>query len=249
MRLAQLARKVGKNQSDIIRFLSDKGITIEETSNAKVDDTMATLVIENFAPEIMANNQMVLQEIEISPLENENSTNEETKAVIEEPKVEHELPVTSVVQDLVPNEYVEEKSEVIKAPKIELQGLKVLGKIDLPPPKVKSTEKESLSKIQGRGLQNEVRRNQRSEERKNPIALAREREEKEKERKKLEKAAYLKELKTQRYLNKVRRPIDIYKEPKLAQKLEPEQKLKPITPKKPTESVFSRFLKWISLRK
>jgi hypothetical protein len=238
---------VGKNQADIVKFLNDKGISIEESSNAKVDDTMAILVIEKFAPEIMVNNQMVLQEEEISSLQNESLTAEETKAIFEEPKVENELPVTSVVQDLVQNEYVEEKSEVIKAPKIELQGLKVLGKIDLPPTKVKSTEKEPPSKIQSKGLQNEVRRNQRSEERKNPIAFEREREEKEKERKKLEKAAYLKELKTQRYLNKVRKPIDIYKEPKLAQK--PEQKLKPIAPKKQTESVFSRFLKWLTLSK
>ncbi len=81
----------------------------------------------------------------------------ETTTLSEEPIVEETLEITETSESpsrkaATVAEILEDESEmlissvdVIKAPKVELQGLKVVGKIELPSPKVKEPEQENPS--------------------------------------------------------------------------------------------------------
>jgi hypothetical protein len=93
--------------------------------------------------------------------------------------------------------------EVIRAPKVELPGLRVVGKIDLPEPRKKEASPESVpkkSEDRNRGRFADSGRRPA----KNPIALQREKEERERERTKREEKRKEKHLRTQRYLQKVK---------------------------------------------
>jgi hypothetical protein len=129
MRLGQLARKVAVHPSEIVSFLSKHNITVEDTTNARVDDEHVKLVYEKFAPHLA---NVVVEEMpereaipEVQPVEAD--TKEETLV---------STPVTELSEE-VAAESPAELPEVIKAPKVELKGLTVLGKIDLPTPKPK----------------------------------------------------------------------------------------------------------------
>jgi hypothetical protein len=128
--------------------------------------------------------------------------------------------------------------EVIKAPKVELQGLKVLGKIDLPEPKKKEGTEQTAENRPAR-----ERREKKFFERRekhNPIALQREREEREAEQKRQEKLKAEKELKTKRYLNKVKpqtaKPVRLLREDVEEMRFEEEPQPK---------SMLGRFWKWL----
>jgi hypothetical protein len=237
MRLAQLARKVGKNQSEVIKFLADNSVFVEDHSNAKVEDTDVAKVMNHFAPAVLA----PIQE----PERQSQALAHEPETTL--PKVINELALGDQdVEEVSPDAAaIEKQTEVIKAPKIALQGLKVIGKIDLPEIKKKVTDNEDKQERQvPKGFnQQERRTSSRQGPAKNPIALQREKEEQEKQKKKLEKIAYLKELKTQRYLSKVRRPIDVYKEPKEKPLI---QDLKPVVKQGVKSNFFiTRFFNWL----
>jgi hypothetical protein len=146
--------------------------------------------------------------------------------------------------------------EVIKAPKIELQGLKVIGKIELPQPKKKDAEtsegsadetvtnppaaekpqKEKKSYSQNRKPQSE-------RPRKNPVALERERQEREAAEKKKLIAELKKEKKKQHYYKKVKtkgptKSARLYNEP-----VTTEDEIQDLD--QPT-SWWGRFVKWLT---
>ena len=52
MRLAQLARKICKKPSEIVDFLASQGIQIEASSNVKVTDEHASMVLLEFAKDL-----------------------------------------------------------------------------------------------------------------------------------------------------------------------------------------------------
>ncbi len=238
MRLAQLARKVGKSQLEVIKFLADNSVLVEDHSNAKVEDKDVAKVVNRFAPALLA----PIQE----PEKQTQSLAQELEAT--SPKVINESPNSHQEMEEIALDAatIEKQTEVIKAPKIALQGLKVIGKIDLPEIKKKVTDNEDKQERQlPKEFNNkpERRASSRQGQAKNPIALQREKEEQEKQKKKLEKIAYLKELKTQRYLSKVRRPIDVYKEPKEKPLI---KDFKPSTKKELKSNFFiARFFRWI----
>jgi hypothetical protein len=103
-------------------------------------------------------------------------------------------------------------SEVIKAPKVELSGLKVLGKIDLPDLKKKSSEdaaetevSEEPAKTSAEKKRGSPRRDMRSQRpSQNPIAFEREKEALEAKKKVEAEAERQKERRTQNYLKKVK---------------------------------------------
>src|SRR5688572_3340321 len=115
MRLGQLARKLELRPAQVIDFLASKNIRIEEDVNTKVDDGYVTLVFQQFAPG---------EEVENIP--DADTPSAGTRDPIVEVTVPHENVEPSVTADTE----VLERSEVIKATKVELSGLKVLGKID-----------------------------------------------------------------------------------------------------------------------
>ena len=259
MRLGQLARKLAVRPSDIVELLAGKAIATEEGTNTKLTDEHVKLIVAQFAPDQLAsilNTEPTLQPIE-------------SAQVIAEPVVVEE-PVTAVVSEIAPDPSPEiqedkkeeiEQIEVIKAPKVELSGLKVLGKIELPQPKKKEVPAENAEKTESNSevvkpapserrpqrenrknfTQNKDRRDFRP--RKNPIALQREREAQEAEEKKKEEAKQKKEQRTNYYLERVKlaaptKPARIYDEAVLEMK-DHQAKAK----KQPT-TWLGKFWKW-----
>lgn len=195
MRLGQLARKLELRPAEIIEFLATKNILIEDDANTKIEDNYCALVFQRFAPEM---------EAEISP-EVDAAAASAPDEPISEVNVVNENPT-----DLSPaTESLPDRIEVIKAQKVELSGLKVLGKIDLPDTKKKQAEtpQENSETEQRREFNREKKSpgyKKTSRPEKNPIALQREREALAAQKKKEEELQLKKERRTQNYLKKVK---------------------------------------------
>jgi hypothetical protein len=223
MRVGQLARKLGISPTELINFLTLAGIQTSEASNTKLSAENLQVAIKHFDPtgKLQASWQDESKQEEVK---------EEIVAVAEPVLVAAEEITTAVEtrdesidivdeQEVVQEEPSENKSEVIKAPKVELAGLKVLGKIELPEKKKKEPTAENTTSPESAPLIEETRpprreprhsnprhqgsRNDRGA-RKNPIALKREQEAAEAERKRQEEAKLAKERRTQHYLSKVK---------------------------------------------
>jgi hypothetical protein len=245
MRLGQLARKLAVRPAEIVEFLATSNIRIDDGTNARLDDEYVVRIIQHFAParleEIM---QPAVEEVqEVQEVVSDNNiieiNNLEPEAAIETVVVEPEPVIIPSLQEeiqsvpaetktIVADIQEEDNTEVIKAPKVELAGLKVLGKIELPEPKKKETAKlpeeetsttpEDKDKIQepapvrptrnrseGRKNYTSDRRSQQS--RRNPIALQREHEAREAELKREEEAKREKERRTLYYQQRVKASV------------------------------------------
>ncbi|MBI3219128.1 MAG: hypothetical protein HYZ44_06430 [Bacteroidetes bacterium] len=229
MRLGQLSRKLGVSTPEIIQFLASKQITIGEDSNAKIEDAHAHWVTEKFAPHLLAS----------------------VEEVMAEEKQEVAIPVEATpVIEIPAAEIISEEPalpEVIKAPKIELAGLKVLGKIEIPEKKKKTDESaEGTSEEKERKPRNErqraATREYQERPRKNPVALQREREQREAERLRKEKLAEEKEKKTNHYLNRVK-PATPAKKMKKTE--EATEMIDTPVEKKPT-TLWGKFMRWLN---
>lgn len=212
MRLGQLARKLGTSTSDIVQFLATKNIPIEDGINTRVEDMLVSAVVEKFAPERLAEFTQAANVHEVEP----EPPVEEVQPELTETVQAEEAPVIEAATE-VPNEEPA-KIEVIKAPKVELSGLKVLGKIDLPEPKKKEEPKVEGEEATQPGSEAPARtgrpprgpreqrrqRESRREPRQNSIAAQREREAEEAKRKREEQLKREKERKTQHYLKNVK---------------------------------------------
>ncbi len=164
MRLGQLARKYQVSLQEIISYLKEMEPTTYETlhHNSKLNEYTKTLLAKRF--EFLEKlNEETPEEIEEKLVEPKVADMEDTKV----PLSELDVPLPEAeVQDLQKKVEVaiesdkllelleSEKSSIdlskitlIKAPKKELSGLKVVGKIELPEPKNKTVEKsEQLEK-------------------------------------------------------------------------------------------------------
>jgi hypothetical protein len=124
MRLGQLARKLALRPTDIVEFLAENNIRIPEGANARVENDHVNLIMKRFVPGWIETSQMesepdeevILPGADSEPLNSEQLNTEEQTSPTAEPVLEQEL--------------TEDSSEVIRAPKIELSGLNVLGRID-----------------------------------------------------------------------------------------------------------------------
>jgi hypothetical protein len=241
MRLGQLARKLSLRPSQLVDFLATKQINLEEGSNARLQDEHVTAIVTYFAPDR-------LQEI-VNQSKAEEVVVEVTPEVIPEPvEIKEEMEVViENVQQQEPQEV-----ELIKAPKVELTGLKVLGKIELPEPKKKeepvqseSNPEEQKEKVNTRpAKRNAPSRTDRQPNQRpwqNPIALQREREQREAEEKRKEALEREKERKRMHYLSKVKteptKVTRIFDEPK-------EVKAKVVVA--PPKTLWGKFVNWLN---
>ncbi len=201
MRLGQLARKLEVRPIEVVEFLATKNIHIDTGTNTKVEGDHAALALQHFAPHLHLDDatDTDTQEVEL-PVPVSPVPEEAVKAPIEDAV----LPPSSITveQDL-------ERVEVIKAPKVELSGLKVLGKIELPEIKKKSAEpiEEDNATEPPKEIKKEKRNsNHKTQPRpaKNPISIRREQEELEAKKKRDEQLRLQKEKRTQNYLKKVK---------------------------------------------
>jgi hypothetical protein len=232
MRLGQLARKLELSPTEIISFLSEKNISATEGSNTRLTQDQVIVICAKFDP---TDSKQILsapdKKEEAKSVAAESNLLEPQSIIIESIIESANAPTLESEPDLISESVSTEEStpeviEVIKAPKVELSGLKILGKIELPQPKKKEDPVESEQvqeenvntenapaipekKIRRYENRNENRKfsgskNPRQTSGKNPIALQREREVQEQERKREEELKLQKEKRTQHYLQKVK---------------------------------------------
>jgi len=304
MRLGQLSRKIGVQQSRISTFLEEKNYTLEAGSNSKLTEEQEQLIKTHFdyveeeatlvadilhtdapATDTLDSNAPVVDILKKEATPVANILNEEedaaasdtsTEEIVENgaPElVEESTTVTDLPKEIVPSTE-ETTDEVIRAPKLKLDGLKVVGKIDLPEPKIKeeaataadSTEtKEEAATVadspQKKGTANDseeikekpVRKkiNQRGSQNRRPerriLTLAEKREREERTKKKLEKERKEeeKQFRAAYYESKMRERKPVAaKKKKRKANIQEEQRPEEITPAPTT--LVGKFLKWLN---
>ena len=239
MRLGQLARKLALKPIEIVGFLAKQNITIEDGGNTRLEDDHVALILQKFAPEQLEEPRPKAEPIIQSP----------ATPIL----VENDIVVTEV--QIPANEVSKEETiEVIKAPKVELSGLKVLGKIELQEPKKKEVAPESndapiSGEIKKQPLQ-EFRKphspwNERpnTRARKNPIALQREQEVLEARKKREAEVEREKDKRTMHYLKKV----NVAKPTKALKMTYDEPSEEQSVAKVPTPKTWwGRFMRWLN---
>src|SRR5690554_1318158 len=134
MRLAQIARKLKVKTSEVVAFVDQKfEEQIVHAPNTKIPDAYVNDIIEHFTSV-----EEVKSEIKTSPEpaiiedpKDEIVDKEEIHETIEETDANEQLEVESIDESEETHELNIEDG-VIKAPKAEVKGVKVIGKIELP---------------------------------------------------------------------------------------------------------------------
>ncbi|HEY8938449.1 MAG TPA: hypothetical protein VIM65_24685 [Cyclobacteriaceae bacterium] len=276
MRLGQLARKLAVRPTEIAEFLSKENIQLEANSNTRIEDDQVIHLVKHFAPDMLEaiKAELTKEEILVPEEEKIEVALVETLAVESQPEVEavsnqSEEPVVSSVLFSEPVTVVEENNtslsdeEVIRAPKIELPGLKVLGKIEIPEPKKKEVqpvaeedakssddavkqnsvpakETRSRERRQPQERRKEFKRNDDQRNRRNPVTVQREREAEEARLKKEEAAKLEKERRTLHYMKKVK----VVTPAKTSAFIDEPAEVKAVREETPT-SLWGRFKKWL----
>lgn len=152
MRLGQVKRTYNIETSKIVTFLKDNGVEISNHPNSKLTEEQLELVLDNLKPKVEVIAEPITeQNINTNEVKEVTINKEDTKVKVETPKeiVKEEPQIGEVIEikkeapkkKTVELETEDENIEVIRAPKQKVEGLKVLGKIDLPEPKVKPEDK------------------------------------------------------------------------------------------------------------
>lgn len=221
MRLGQLARQLDIAPDKIVTFLGSRDIAIDSSANARIDDAYVDLVVQHFAP----GNETLRQQIHQLPEAPASEATTETIAPSDD--------------SVVP--------EVIKAPKIELPGLRVVGKIELPEKKKKEPEKAQEDQVPSpenrpKPVSRNPRRQPPPRDRQNPIALAREREEREKRMRENEAREREKQRRAEYYQKRLK-PQPPTKAAKLHQ--EDLVEMPAHEPEKP-KGFWGKFMRWLN---
>lgn len=224
MRLGQLARQLAIKPDEIVRFLASHQITVELGNNTRLEDGHAEMIIQQFAPL----NELLQAEI----------TEEPDHSPGDLPIIENELPQAGT-EETVPTEI----PETIKAPKVELAGLKVLGKIDLPEKKVIELVKEDEGTPPPAAQpRRSFRPNTPSKSWKNPLALEREREEREKKEKLRQQREQDKKRRTEFYKKRLKPQAPTTRVRIIEEEVIEMPQLEPERPK----TWWGRFILWLN---
>lgn len=167
MRLGQFARKLEVKPSEIADFLnSEHDQSISVHPNSKIPDELLQIVEERFAIAKVETEENIIETAEntevssVADVVTEEKT-EDVDEVIEakgsdsvenSDETEQSDSETTELKEWQRGEFVpdelKEQAETIKAPKIDLEGLKVVGKIELPEKPVKTEEELKAEKEQ-----------------------------------------------------------------------------------------------------
>ena len=232
MRLGQLARKLNVGPNQIVEFLTTQNIVIDSGANTRLQEDYVILATRHFGP------GMPVEDSLDEAIEESVEVSSETESVPNTVQIEESQ------EENVSNDPPIQTAEVIKAPKIELSGLKVLGKIELPEPPKKEPEPANENTSRQKDIGKERRpRDVRRTTSKNPIALQREHEAREARKKREEEDKLRKERRTQNYLKKVKTPqptkaVRIFKEET--------QQMSAHELQEPPKSLWGRFVKWLT---
>ena len=276
MRLGQLARKYGVSQQEIISQLKEMDPSYHKLGhNTKLNEQALTwlahrlekdddLIISEQADDTPLDQSPVEEqtvapitesEDEISPPPKAADESSESPQVPEVPTKEEVVIETDKLLELLESEETPEeisKITLIKAPKRELDGLKVVGKIDLPEPKVRSREKnkESKESQEGTSSRSGKKSNQLTEEEKEKRRLrAKSKKEayeaRQEKRRKAKEKQRRKELNRLRYQQKLQRSKPIATKTKDQVQEMPELNEVPIsTP--PPKTLLGKFWRWLN---
>jgi hypothetical protein len=258
MRLGQLARRLSVRPAQIVEFLASNSIQIENNSNTRLEDAHVSMIVEHYAPGILQTIANEPDEVEESP----SAKVEETPSqivIVESIQAES---IESADNPMTAEEKATMEAEVIRVQKIELSGLKVLGKIELPEPKKKETsiepapegteetvltEKPVVEKTLRQRSTNVNRKPQQNRERsqrsgKNPVELQRDREAREAEAKRQRDLEREKEKRKKHYQQKMK---SVNTQPKkLKVKTQSEGSKKPIDNRPVPKTWIGKFLRW-----
>lgn len=213
MRLAQLARKIGITQGEIVEVLTKSGFHTQENGNTKlgeeeIDHLYAHYKIDTKTDSDSEDNVEI--ELDSTSSEEEEEGLEQTADIedIPDPLQKDDMGVS--VEDATPDEEEpselheqESEPEIIRAKKVKLEGIKVVGKIDLPEP-VEPKETEETTKEKKRPVKIERRRKERKKGRKKLSYSEKvKKEELKAERDKKQKERLIKQKKKQHYFENV----------------------------------------------
>lgn len=210
MRLRQLARKLDVNPSRLLDILSENGHSIENDPNFKLTEEQELLINNQIAPK-KSKVEATVQEVSKEEIQEEAPAPAPKKKVLPK-KIELKAPKPKAESPKIYSleKEIEEKTkdiELIKAPKLKLDGLKVLGKIDLPAPKQKPVKEEKEAEDKAKDIP-KARRNNISEDRKrqsegkqrpSSLELEKRRQERKAKQKREAEEKHLKALKEKHY--------------------------------------------------
>ena len=173
MRLGQLARKYGVSQQEIISQLKEMDPTYDKLGhNTKLNEQAliwlasrledAEALIDSAKDNYDSRDEVIVDQLELNQepkveemsdpvVETADALAEEAPAQAAPEKDEVVIETDKLLELLESEETPVDISKItlIKAPKRELDGLKVVGKIELPEPRAKRSEKNELSSGQG----------------------------------------------------------------------------------------------------
>jgi hypothetical protein len=252
MRLGQLARKLEVNPGRLMEVLKDLSIETDRGLNTQLDDQKVKKIEKKLVEEPEPDNDQIGVEDpstdEVPATENETITQ----------KVEQHNSESDVKEKVDADPEIQEVSkpevELIKAPKVQLPGLKVVGKIDLPeiekkePKEEKGNEtndsvKKPVIKVRkpwDKGKRPQRKQHQSYQEKRN-------RDERTKRREKEIQQLELKKKKEQYYKESVQTKVQTSLKPKTLKKKEQEgSDLGPPTPKSEPKSLLGKFWLWLN---
>lgn len=248
---------------------SEEIVTEETESNIEEPELIEEETVEETPEPQVSNEQSTEIETTDTPI-SETVSNETPEEVTDEPVLT--IDETTLAPDHENNEeeelsYAEQlaldkNTSVITPKKVQLQGLTVKGKINLPEPKPKveetspeekETEKVKEAPVSPDGIryttgpdrrrkkpQNKKYKKKRKEE--NPVEAARQKQKLEEERKERQRQKRVKQQKTEHYQNQVSDKQLAIKKPKKKTKKPVETK----TSLPPTNNVFKKFWRWMN---
>lgn len=245
MRLGQLARKLSLRPSQLVDFLALHTVQTEEGSNTRLADEHTHLIVQHFAPERLEEIMKPAIE-ELVPPVAEPVHIAETSVQVEPEK---QTEATMIAEEGKVDEYQVEP-EVIRVQKIELSGLKVLGKIDLPEPRKKEPKSE-MEVLDDKQQKPERRPSTRSKHprhperergQRNPIEVQRLREARELEEKRKQELSKEKEKRKHHYQNKVKQ----VKQPTRSKpaKATMQASNKPVSSRPIPKTWLGKFVRW-----
>ncbi len=145
MRLSQVSRKLNIGKNTIIDFLATKGYKVEDNPNYKINEEQLSLLSKEFADSALDKEEASSLSIGSKHSENvviDSTTDSKEQQDDDEEEIfikSHHLTKTDVKETPDQDQDAEEKdSDIISTSAPKLQGIKVLGKIELDPKK-KST--------------------------------------------------------------------------------------------------------------
>ncbi|MTI39092.1 translation initiation factor IF-2 [Fulvivirga lutimaris] len=129
MRLSQVARKLNVGLSTIVDFLAEKGFEVESSPNGKITGEQFGMLSKEFADSASEKEEASGLSIGIKHTE---ATQESEPAKTPKKEEDEEVLIKNLSADKVKTEEkAEDKPQRVESEKPKLQGIKVLGKIDL----------------------------------------------------------------------------------------------------------------------